>query len=126
MINTETFEYSSSVWADIFKHLKSKGFDVFSPSEKIGECDSEYIVVSLGAVSKLTGFSTNVEIYDVMCYVPKNNYSKLEPLKMAIKRAMKEIEPLVKPYGTETDSFYDDSVKAHMVSIQYKNYKKMM
>lgn len=125
MIDTENFKYSVSIWGDIFKHLKSKGFKVYAPEIKIGECDEPYIVVANGTASKFEGYSTNIEIYDIMCYVPKTSYSKLEPLKMSVKKAMKEIEPLVKQYGTETASFYDDSLKAHMVSIQYKNYKKI-
>ena len=43
-----------------------------------------------------------------------------------MKAAMKGLEPMIVPYGNQTPSYYDDSVKAHMVSIEYKNYKKML
>ena len=125
MIDVNTFEYKESRWQDIFLHLKNQGFDVYSPGTKIGECTSEYLVVKNDGSSKHVSFSTDVDLYAVMCYVPKEKYSTLEPLVQMVKKSMKELEPMIKPYGSQTPSYYDDSVKAHMVSIEYKNYKKL-
>lgn len=69
--------------------------------------------------------STDVEIYTIFCYVPKNKYSELEGYVMQIKEIMKDIYPQFIPTGNQTPSFYDDDLKAHMVSIDYKNYKKI-
>lgn len=126
MIDTNTFEPSNSRWEDISRQLKNKGFDVYSPGTKTGECISDYIVVKNDGSSRHTGVSTDDDFYAVMCYVPKDRYSSLEPLVQKIKRAMKELEPMILPSGSQTPSYYDDSVKAHMISIQYKNYKKML
>lgn len=125
MIDVSTFEYKDSRWQDIFLNLKKQGFDVYSPGIKTGECVSEYVVVKNDGSSKHTSFSTDVDLYAVMCYVPKNKYSSLEPLVQRVKNAMKRLEPMIKPYGIQTPSYYDDSYKAHMVSIEYKNYKKL-
>ena len=125
MINTKTFEYSISRWKDISLHLKIKGFDVHSPGTKTGDCMNKYIVVKNNGSSKMAGFSTDVDLYSIMCYVPKDKYSQLEPFVQEVKKAMKELEPMILPYGSQTPSFYDDSFKAHMVSIEYKNYKKI-
>lgn len=124
MIDAE-FEYKDSRWQDIFTHLKKAGFDVYSPGMKIGECTSEYLVVKNDGSSKHISFSTDVDLYAVMCYVPKEKYSSLEPLVQRVKNSMKGLEPMIKPYGSQTPSYYDDSYKAHMVSIEYKNYKKL-
>lgn len=124
MIDVSTFEYKDSRWQDIFLNLKKQGFDVYSPGVKSGECISEYVVVKNDGSSKHASFSTDVDLYAVMCYVPKNRYSSLEPLVQRVKNAMKQLEPMIKPYGTQTPSYYDDSYKAHMISIEYKNYKK--
>lgn len=124
MIDAE-FEYKDSRWQDIFTHLKKAGFDVYSPGMKIGECTSEYLVVKNDGSSKHISFSTDVDLYAVMCYVPKEKYSSLEPLVQRVKNSMKELEPMIKPYGSQTPSYYDDSYKAHMISIEYKNYKKL-
>lgn len=125
MIDANTFEYKESRWQDIFLHLKNQGFDVFSPGMKTGECTSEYLVVKNDGSSKHTSFSTDVDLYAVMCYVPKTKYSILETLVQRVKSSMKELEPMILPYGSQTPSYYDDSLKAHMVSIEYKNYKKL-
>lgn len=122
----ENFKYAESRWQDIFKHLKESGFDVYSPGMKVGECTKECIVVKNDGSSKLASFSTDDDLYAVMCYVPKQAYSKLEPMVQKVKKAMKELEPMIKPYGSQTPSYYDDSYKAHMISIEYKNHKKIL
>ena len=125
MIDTNNFQYEDSRWQDIYEHLKSKGFDVYSPGTKVGECESEYLVIKNDGSTKHTSFSTDVDLYSVMCYVPKNKYSMLEQFVQRVKKSMKGLEPMILPYGSQTPSYYDDGVKAHMISIEYKNYKKL-
>ena len=125
MIDTKNFQYKESRWQDIFVHLKKEGFEIYPPSTKVGECESEYLVVKNNGLTKHASFSTNVELYTVMCYVPKEMYSTLESFVQRVKYAMKKLEPMILPYGSQTPSYYDDSVKAHMVSVEYKNYKKI-
>lgn len=125
MIDLETFKYAESRWQDIFKTLEKSGFKVFSPGMKTGECTFNYIVVKNDGSSKHTSFSTDIDLYAIMCYVPKDKYSSLEPFVQEVKKVMKELEPMIKPYGSQTPSFYDDSLKSHMISIEYKNYKKL-
>lgn len=126
MINVNRFEYAESRWQDIFLHLQKEGYEVYSPGIKTGECKSEYIVVKNDGSSRHAGISTDDDFYAVMCYVPKQAYSLLEPFIQRVKKSMKELEPMIEPHGSQTPSYYDDSVKAHMVSIQYKNYKKII
>ena len=126
MIDTTKFEFAESRWQDIFNHLDSAGFDVYPPGVKLGDCKSEYVVIRNDGSVKNNNASTDDDMYAVMCYVPKMGYSKLEPLVQRIKAAMKGLEPMIVPYGSQTPSYYDDSVKAHMVSIEYKNHKKML
>ena len=126
MINVNTFEFEDTRWKDIFIHLQSSGFDVYPPAVKVGECQSEYIVVKNDGSSRHAGISTDDDYYAIMCYVPKQAYSSLEVLLQQVKRVMKGLEPMIIPTGSQTPSYYDDSVKAHMISIQYKNYKKIL
>ena len=126
MINTENFEAADSRWQDIFLHLQKAGFDVYPPSIKVGECMNQYVVVKNNGSSRHVGLSTDDDLYSVMCYVPKMAYSSLEPLVQRIKKTMKELEPMILPYGSQTPSYYDDGVKAHMISIEYKNHKKLL
>lgn len=124
MIDTRTFEPGDSRWEDIFNQLKESGLDVYSPGIKTGDCTAPYVVVAIGSSVEHTSFSTDIDLYSVMCYVPKQAYSKLEPLVRETEKVMKVLEPMILPYGQKTPSYYDDTYKAHMVSITYKNYKK--
>lgn len=125
MIDTTVFVYEGSIWQDIFVHLKKYGFDVYSPSTKVGECEKPYIVLKNNGSTRHEYATSDIDIYSIMCYVPKEQYSKLEPMVQKVKKCMKDLLPLVYPYGTQTPSYYDDTYKAHMVSVEYKNYKKI-
>ena len=117
---------SDSRWKDLYDHLKKNNFDVYSPGQKIGECTSPYLVIKNDGSNQHSSFSSDIDLYTIMCYVPKDNYSKLEIMIQSIKKVMKSLYPLFIPSGMQTSSYYDDNLKAHMISIQYKNYKKML
>lgn len=107
-------------------NLEDNGFKVYSPGTKIGECFEPYIVVKNNGSSKHINSNIDDDFYTIMCYVPKQRYSKLEPMIQMVKAAMKNLEPMIVPAGSQTPSYYDDGVKAHMISIEYKNYKKVL
>lgn len=111
---------------DIYLHLKEKGFEVYFPAQKVGECLSSYVVVKDATTSQYLQYSSTVTYYDIMCYIPKDHFSDLEPFVEEVKLAMKDLIPMIKPTHSQTQSFYDDSVKGHMISIQYKNYRKII
>ncbi len=111
---------------DIYLHLKEKGFEVYFPAQKVGECLSRYVVVKDSTTSQYLQYSSTVTYYDIMCYIPKDHFSDLEPFVEEVKLAMKDLVPMIKPTYSQTQSFYDDSVKGHMISIQYKNYRKII
>lgn len=126
MIDTSKFIPKRSRWQDIFEHLKSKGYEVYPPGIKLGDCTSKYILVKTNGSAALNGISTDDYYYSVMCYVPKKRYSELDSFIFDVRMDMKELEPMIMPVGTTSSSFYDDSYKAHMVSIEYKNHKKQL
>lgn len=105
--------------------LNRDGTPVYFPEQSTKECTENYIVVKFdGTISSLT-VSSERPIYTVMCYVPKNNYRTLENFIFETKKKMKELYPLLMYAGNETPSFYDDDVKAHMISFQYLNCRKI-
>ena len=126
MIDTSSYVYQDSVWQDIYTYLAQAGYEVYSPSIKVGECTSKYIVIRSDGASRHPTFSTDEELYSVMCYVPKQAYSSLEPFVRDVKNTLSGLKPLIRPTGNQTPSYYDDTYKAHMVSIEYKNYKKVL
>lgn len=113
-----------SIWETILRHLKSAGIDAVQPTKKEGECLVPYTVVKPDGTSQFKSFSSTVTYYSLMCYAPRDKFSLLEPYVDEVKLAMKSLEPMVKPTGIETPAFYDDTYKAHMISIQYRNYKR--
>lgn len=115
---------SESRWGDIFKHLQKCGYDVYSPGTKEGECKKPYIVVKDAGVSKAMSISSSVALYDILVYLPKNQYSRLEPFMRQLKKDMDGLWPMMRPTHQQTTAFYDDSVKAWMSSTTYQNYIK--
>lgn len=111
---------------DIYMFLKGQGFETYFPAQKSGECLSPYVVVKDATTSKLASFSSTVTYYDLMCYVPRENFTLLAIYVEQVKEAMKKMAPMIMPTYTETQSFYDDSVKGYMISIQYLNYKQII
>ena len=109
----------------IYDLLKQNNFDVYFPSQHKGDCISKYVVIKhYGAYQPLT-VSSERQIYTSMCYVPEQSYSELESFVLEIKRTMKSVFPLVMYAGNETPSYYDDSVKGHMISFQYYGTRKI-
>lgn len=121
----DEFNYLESRAQDMYAFLKSKGFDVYWPAQRLGECTSPYIVIKNDGSYKHVHFSTDRDMYAVQCYVPRLQYSKLEPMVQAVKKAMKELYPMFMPYGQQQPAFYDDGIKAHYITIEYENYKKI-
>ena len=39
------FDFQESRWQDLYLHLKNKGYDVYAPAQKVGECTEPYLVV---------------------------------------------------------------------------------
>lgn len=114
-----------SQWQTIYSHLKSKGIDVYSPGQHEGHCVSAYTVVKDAGTTPYLSFSSTKTLYDLMCYVPKNKFSTLEPYVASVKKAMKELYPMIIPVNFETASYLDTSVDAYMISIQYQNNRKL-
>lgn len=106
------------LWDKTFKYLKSKGFDVYPPSTKIGECKNDYIVLKGDVTAPALNFSSEYHYYLIICY--SKTYSDVLRLVDNIKHAMNEYSPNMMPTGIENPPYWDDEVKAHMVSIQYR------
>ena len=125
MIDPTTFEYKDNRWQDLYMFLKSKGFEVYSPGQHVGECKSPYVVVRYDGTTQITNASSHWDLYAVMCYVPQNQYSKLETLTTEVRIAMEELRPMfLKFYEQISMSAYDEAARAHYTSTEYRNAKK--
>ena len=124
MIDPTTFEYKDNRWQDLYMFLKSKGFEVYSPGQHVGECKSPYVVVRYDGTTQIINASSHWDLYAVMCYVPQNQYSKLETLTTEVRIAMEELRPMfLKFYEQTSMSAYDEAARAHYTSTEYRNAK---
>lgn len=123
--NGDGIEYKNSRWQDLYSFLAKNDFEVYAPGVKLGECRSPYLVVKEDGSSFHAFASTYVDLYSILIYVPKQSYSLLDEMVQKVRRTMKFAEPLFYPTGAQTPSFYDEEIKAHTVSLTYKNYKKL-
>lgn len=110
-----------TVWEIVFKELKEH-FDVYPPATKKGECTKRYAVLKKSGTNRVTGLSSKQSYYEVLLYVPRNKYHELEKFKVEVEKVISEnLFPMLMPTGYEQPDFFDDEVKAHMTSIQYRN-----
>lgn len=125
MIDPTKFKYNDSRWQDLYKFLESKGYEVYAPGEHLGDCLSEYIVLKYAGATQLPNVSSRQDLYDIMLYVPRARYSKLEVFVQQVIADMKEIKPLFMPYDMQQDqSVFDAANNGHYVILTYCNYKK--
>ena len=125
-IKTSEFSPTDSRWKDLYLHFKKCGYDVYAPAQKIGDCVSPYLVVKNDGAYKILNYSSNKAQYAIYVYVPKDKYSLLEPMVQKVKDDMRELYPMFRQYGQELASFYDDTIKAHYIALEYENIQKII
>lgn len=113
------------MYEKIFDALNENDIIVYPPGTKTGICTYPYVVVKDAGASKHTSFSTQIQYYDLLIYIPVNQYSSLEKYVKKVKNIMNKLYPMVKTVYTDQPSYYDDTIKAHMKSIMYENYQKI-
>lgn len=112
-------------WQDIYGALKSAGVDVFSSSQKLDKCEAPYVVIRNAGTDKLVSMSSTQTIYELLLYVPADNYTMLDLFTDEIKTIMKSLYPMIVSLHSEIADFVDDDVKAHMRVLQYRNVRKI-
>lgn len=110
------------MFAQIYKHLKNNGFDVYSIGQHEGKCINPYIVIKENGESEIVGTSLTNDIVELLIYYPIGSYSKVNEYKQSVLLTMKilnEIRRVIEPMAT----IIDDDKKAYMTSFTYKKIK---
>ena len=110
------------MFAQIYKHLKNNGFDVYSIGQHEGICTNPYIVVKENGESEIVGTSLTNDIVELLIYYPVGTYSKLNEYKQSVlytMKLLKGIRRVIDPMPT----IIDDDKKAYMTSFTYKKTK---
>lgn len=109
------------MWQTIADKFLERGIEIYPPAIQRGECKNAYCVLKDSGASPINGCSSQRQLFDLMCYVPQNKYTSLEPFVAKCKEVMdQDVYPLVLPTGLETPSFFDDTINAYMISVEYR------
>lgn len=113
-----------ALWKDLFNAL-DKEFSVYPPATKKDKCTEPYIVLKNDGENELSGTTSTQQYWSVMIYMPYEMYSFLEEyVDKVVDYINANLYPQFRPTGYKSSPFYDDTVKAYMVSVQYISYKK--
>ena len=110
------------MFAQIYKHLKNNGFDVYSIGQHEGICTNPYTVVKENGESEVIGTSLINDTVELLIYYPVGTYSKLNEYKQSVlytMKLLKGIRRVIDPMPT----IIDDDKKAYMTSFTYKKIK---
>jgi hypothetical protein len=107
-----------AVWEKTQKYLESKGFIVYPPSTKKGECTKDYLVLADASTNQISDYSSEYHYYDIMCY--SKTYSGVLKLNDEVRKVMVNFAPQLMPTGNSTQAYYDSEVKAFMISVEYR------
>ena len=110
------------MFAQIYKHLKSNGFDVYSIGQHEGICTKPYIVIKENGEGKIAGTSLTNDMVELLIYYPIGTYSKLDEYKKSTLYSMKllkGIRRVIEPMPT----IIDDDKKAYMTLFTYRKIK---
>lgn len=111
-----------TIWETVSDTLIEANIDVYPPAIKTDECTAPYAVLKEDGAAQISTFSSEYHYYTLMCYVPKDTYTELARYVKQCKDVISsQLFPLLMPTGLETPAFFDDTVKAHMISVQYRN-----
>lgn len=105
-------------WKSIYNHLKSNGYSVFSPGQHVGKCESLYVVLAKAPTTKR--YCVEDRLYDILIYIPLNDYSTIEDALQHLKFTMNKLFPFVQMYEDSSEPYLDKDVAAYMTSIMYR------
>jgi len=111
---------------DIVLFLLDNEVKAYLPGQHSGECKERYVVVKAQMRNPIIGISSSWQRYDVLCYVPQNERSKLEAFVSEIETTMRELGKTmaIRSMNTRSPDFYDSDVRGHMMSTAFQVYYK--
>ncbi|MCD3223787.1 hypothetical protein [Clostridium botulinum] len=106
-----------------YKELRDLFFDnnieAHAPYQKVDKCLREYVVIKdNGQAPTMDGNVNGWSSIQFFCYIPKDQYSKIEEFPEKIKELIKQIEN-IKYTGNETPVMFIDNVQAYLKVIEY-------
>jgi hypothetical protein len=123
-----------SIYKQIRQVLDEAGWKIFSPGTHVGQVHEPYLVVihegevatdsteyTYQSIDRVGSYSS--AYYEILLYIPGDQYSISEDLELKLKKDMLQCLPEVKPTGQVQAPVWNDQVSGWQISIQYVNYK---
>jgi hypothetical protein len=111
------------MFEELYKHLKLKGFGVYSIGQHEGICTEPYLVIKeMGTTSTLEK-NVNKELVEVYVYYPKGRYSSVRTYLDEVESSMNEIKG-IEPAYQPTPILIDDDKQAYFTRLSYEKKKK--
>ena len=110
------------MFTQIYKHLKSNGFNVYSIGQHKGICTEPYIVIKENGESEIVGTSLTNDVVELLIYYPVGAYSKLEEYKQSTLYTMKLLRDIRRVIES-SPTIIDDDKKAYTTSYYYRKIK---
>lgn len=110
------------MFTELYRYLKTKGFDVYSIGQHEGICSSPYLVIKENGESDIAGTSYINDLVEILVYYPKGKYSSLSSYTDKLKSEMKNYKKwkrVIDPMPV----IIDDDKKAYMTSYTYRKLK---
>ena len=110
----------------IMDGLIANGIKVYVPGGKFSQAKDKYVVVKFAGSGKAKTYSTEKDLYNIMLYVPKNQYTELPDFESEVRRVLDTppLFPMIMPLGQTENDYFDDNIDAHLRIIRYYNYRR--
>lgn len=115
-------EYKSRL-EDIMDFLISQGYSVFATGAHKGQVSSPYIVVKPTRANRYLQYSSVIQYYDILIY--GRTLTETNKLANEVDKKMEQLRPMIVCTYNRQEAFYDDDVKGYMISMEYRNMKKI-
>lgn len=112
------------MWTKVYRHLVSKGYDVYSPNQHQGICSSPYLVLYEGDTKGQGGNVVGRTMLDIMIVNPANEHSMLEGRVKELKECLKELN-FIRLTGFVTGTIPQSEKKAHSKVIECVNNRRL-
>lgn len=110
------------MFTELYKHLKEKGFEVYSIGQHEGICLSPYLVIKENGTNEVAGKSLVNEVVEILVYYPIGSYSLIGTYTDKLKKEMRGLNKLRRVLDP-MPTIVDDEKKAYMTSYFYKKIK---
>lgn len=108
----------------IYKHLKNKGFNVYSIGQHQGLCIEPFLVIFEKGPLQTTEKNIIKDLFEIYVFYPIGKYSKVSEYKISVESVMDEIVGIKQAYEA-LPILIDDEKQAYFTRLSYYENKQI-